>query len=228
MNASEFKKLVNKTFATNIRQLGWKGSGFHFYRADPNHIVNIFGLQVGWTGGAVCCETAVHFDFIPDLGHSDVDVSRTTYASCIIRQRLSPKGDGDYSWAFSDREEENLRSIHQIWDSFRTHGLRFYSEFEDFPAPFDSIKPSDIETSKNYRLLGKYYIMNHIELVWLLKEVNLFIGRNPTAKEFADLGLRMALDHAGTMARQFKGKRAQDDIQHYRDIYKRKFDTKGY
>ena len=41
MNASEFEKLTNKTFATNIRQLGWKGSAFHFYQIDPNHIVNI-------------------------------------------------------------------------------------------------------------------------------------------------------------------------------------------
>lgn len=224
MNASEFKKLINKTFATNIRQLGWKGSGFHFYKADPNHIVNIFGLQGSWTGGDVCCETAIHFDFIPDLAHNDINLSRTTYASCIIRQRLSPKGEGDYHWAFHDGVEQNLKSINQIWESFMTHGFRFYSDFEDFPKPFDSIKPSDIENSRNYRLLGKYYVMNHIELVWLLKEINVFIGRNPTAKEFASLGLKMALAHADTMARQFKGKKAQDDVQQYRENYKRKFE----
>jgi hypothetical protein len=226
MNASEFKKLVNKTFATNIRQLGWKGSGFHFYKADPNHVVNIFGLQGSWMGVDICCETAIHFDFIPDLAHSVIDVSKTSYASCIIRQRLSPKGVGDYHWAFRDREEENLKSINQIWDSFRTHGLIFYSDFEDFPKPFDSIRPSDIENCKNYRLLGKYYVINHIELVWLLKEINVFIGRNQTAKEFADLGLKMALAHADTMARKFKRKKEQDDIQQYRDKYKNKFDIK--
>ncbi len=49
MNASEFKKLTNKTFATNIRQLGWKGSGFHFYKIDPNHIANISDFrEAGW------------------------------------------------------------------------------------------------------------------------------------------------------------------------------------
>lgn len=223
MDASEFKKLVNKTFATNIRQLGWKGSGFHFYKANANHVINIFGLQGSWMGGDVCCETAIHFDFIPDLAHSEIDVAKTTYASCIIRRRLSPKGDGDYHWRFHDKEEENLKSINQIWDSFKTHGLRFYSDFENFPKPFDSIKPSDIENSKNYRLLGKYYFMNQIELVWLLKEINIFIGRKPTAQEFADLGLKMALAHADAMAGQFKGKKAQANVEQYRDIYKRKF-----
>lgn len=68
MNASEFKKLVNKGFAPPIRQLGWKGSGFHFYQTNPNHVVNIFGLQGTWMGGSVCCETAIHFDFYSGLG----------------------------------------------------------------------------------------------------------------------------------------------------------------
>jgi hypothetical protein len=227
MNAGEFKKLVNRTFAENIRQLGWKGSGFHFYKADPNHVVNIFGLQGSWTGGGVCCETALHFDFIPDLAHRDMDVSKTTCESCIIRQRLSPKGYGDYRWIFRDREEDNLESINQIWDSFRVHGLRFYTDFEHFPTPFDSIKPSDLDEDKNYRLLGKYPVMNQIEFVWLLKEINLFIDRNPMAKEFAALGLKMASAHADAMARQFKGKKALDDIQTYRDLYKNKFQISG-
>jgi hypothetical protein len=222
MNASEFRKLVNKTFATNIRQLGWRGSGFHFYRSDPNHVVNIFGLQGSWTGGGVCCETAVHFDFIPDLAHSNIDVSKTTYASCIIRQRLSPKGEGDYHWTFRDREEENLKSINQIWNSFKTHGLKFYADFENFPKPFDSIKPGDIRKSVTYKILNKYYVQT-IHLAWLLKEVNVFIGRKPTAKEFADVGLKMALAHADSMARKFKGLKAQDDLQQYLNMYKKKF-----
>lgn len=223
MNASEFKKLSNKTLATNIRELDWKGSGFHFYKINPNHVVNIFGVQGSWTGGSVCCETAIHFDFIPDLAHNVIDVSKTTYASCIIRKRLSPKGEGDFHWTFRDKEEENLKSINQIWEAFKTHGLRFYSDFENFPRPFDTVKPADIERSKNYRILGKHYVMNHIELVWLLKEINSFIERKQTAMEFADLGLKMALSHADSMARQFKGKKAQADIENYRDVYRKKF-----
>ncbi len=223
MNASEFKKLTNKTFAINIRQLGWNGNGFHFYKIEPNHVVSIFGIQGTWMGGSVCCETAIHFDFIADMGYGKIDVKKFSYAGCIIRQRLSPKGEGDFHWKFNDNPEENLKSINQIWSAFETHGLKFYSDFENFPKPFDSIKPADIERSKNYRILDKYYVINQIELVWLLKEINIFIGRRETAYEFAELGLRMALKHAGSMSLQFKGKKAQADIQNYRDTYSRKF-----
>ncbi len=223
MNASEFKKLINKTFALNIRQLDWNGSGFHFYKIDPNHVVNIFGIQGSWMGGSVCCETAIHFDFITDMGYSVIDVKKLTYASCTIRKRLSPKGEGDFHWKFSDNEADNIKSVNQIWEAFKTYGMKFYFDFENFPKPFDSIKPSDIEKNKNYRILDKYYVMNQIELVWLLKEINIFIGRRQTAQEFANLGLKMALSHADSMSVQFKGGKEKANIQIYRDMYNKKF-----
>jgi len=173
MNASIFKKLVNKYFSPNIRQLNWKGSGFHFFQSNPNHVVNIFGIQGSWYGGSVCCGTAIHFDFIPDLAHKEIDISKTTYASCIIRNRLSPKGSGDYHWMFRDREEENIKSVNQIWEAFETHGLSFYNDFANFPYPFDNINPKDLEIAHNYKLLDKYHITNSIHLAWLLKEINL-------------------------------------------------------
>ncbi|WP_350289131.1 DUF4304 domain-containing protein [uncultured Croceitalea sp.] len=67
MNASEFRKLVAKHFSPKIRELGWKGSGFHFRKQPENHIGNLCGIQGSWYGGSVCCETAIYFDFIPDL-----------------------------------------------------------------------------------------------------------------------------------------------------------------
>jgi hypothetical protein len=162
MNASDFKKLANKHLAPNIRQLGWKGSGFYFYQQNPNHVVNIFGIQGSWFGGSVCCETAIHFDFLKDLSHNEIDISKTTYASCIIRKRLSPKGDGDHHWTFRDKEEENLKSLSQIWDAFITHGMTFYNDFANFPYPFDTIEPEDLRQNNNYRILNKYYLNNQI------------------------------------------------------------------
>ena len=215
MNASEFKKLVNKHFSPNIKQLGWKGSGFHFYKHDPNHIVNIFGIQGSWYGGSVCCETAIHFDFIPDLAHKEIDISKTTYASCIIRNRLSRKGVGDYHWTFQDNEEDNIKSVIQIWDAFKTHGMTFYNDFANFPYPFDTIQPKDLETNHNYKLLDKYYITNSIHFAWLLKEINLFIGRQDLAKDFSVFGLNQATENAERMASHSKSKKAKEDIENY-------------
>jgi len=221
MNASEFKKLVNKHFSPNIKQLGWKGSGFHFYRHNTNYVGNIFGIQGSWSGGSVCCETAIHFDFIPDLVHQDIDISKTTYACCFIRNRLSPKGIGDHHWKFRENEEENIKSVNQIWEAFKTHGMVFYNDFANFPYPFDIIKPQELK--RNFKILDKYYITNPIHFAWLLKEINLLIGRQDIAKEFSTVGFSQALESAKRMSEYSKSKKAKEDVENYIDANKKMF-----
>ena len=215
MNASEFKKLVNKHFSPNIRELGWKGSGFHFYQQNPNHVVNIFGMQGSWLGGSVCCETAINFDFLRDLAHKEIAINKKTYASCLIRERLSFRGEGDWHWRFSNKEENNLNSINQIWEAFKTYGLKFYNDFANFPYPFDIIRPEDVSTKDHYQILNKYSIPNRIHFAWLLKEINLFIGKKELANQFAEFGMAKAIERT-------EGKR-KDDAEKYLDIYKKLF-----
>lgn len=190
MNAAKFRKLLSKHFSPNIRKLGWKGSGFDYRKIQDNHVLNLFGIQGSWMGGSVCCETAIHFDFFPDLSGQN-DVENIKYASCILRDRLSPDGTGDYHWRFSESEEQNIESVKSIWTTFEKHGLRFYKDFENFPYPFDSIKVEDLQDN-NYRVLGKYHITNGIEFARLLKEINMFIGNRPLAIEFSEYGIEKA------------------------------------
>ncbi|GAB5398917.1 MAG: hypothetical protein Aureis2KO_05020 [Aureisphaera sp.] len=226
MDAAGFKKLVAKHFAPRIRKLDWKGSGFHFRKVEDNHVVKIFGLQGSWDGGSVCCETAIHFDFIPDLAGKPFD--KATYASCIIRERLSPKGEGDYHWTFRDKEEDNVKSINQIWDAFETYGQRFYNDFNNFPEPFLSITPQDFNQTrflghgkkKRVKILDKYYIHNEIHLAWLLKEINSFLGKRDSALEFVELGMKMTYDHANEMAKSNKGKVDQVYIDMNKELFK--------
>ncbi len=225
MNATEFKKLVTKYFSPKIRELGWKGSGFHFRKPEKYHVVKIFGIQGNWYGGSVICETAIHFDFIPDLAGNSF--SKTTYASCIIRERLSPKGAGDYHWKLGDKENENIETINEIWAAFEQHGTSFYNDFKEFPHPFDSIDPSDLNKRslfglgrrQNYRILGKYHIPNEIHLIWLLKEIHWFLGNTDRCKSFAELGLEVANQHATEMAKNSNGTLDQDLIKLNRQLF---------
>ena len=187
MNTNEFKKLVTEHFSPKIRELGWKGSGFHYRRLEENHIVKIFGIQGMWYGGSVDCKTAIHFDFIPDL--AGLPFNKSTYASCLIRKQLTPNGEGGYQWKLSDDLEKNIESVYSIWYAFEKHGETFYRDFADFPHPFDQITPQDLESSNNYRILGKYHISNSIEFANLLKEINLLIGNKVVAKEFSQIGI---------------------------------------
>lgn len=220
MNAAAFRKLVTLHFSPKIRELGWKGSGFAFRKQEENHVVKIFGIQGSWMGGSVCCETAIHFDFIPDLAGQHF--KKTTFASCMIRQRLSPRGEGDWHWNLKQKPEDNVISVNEIWEAFEKHGRRFYEDFDDFPAPFDSISVEEIKSDKNYRLLGKYFMRNSIDFVWMLKEINQFIGDKQKAKEFSEYGMQEVMMHAENMARDSNGKVGRIDtkyIENYRNLF---------
>ncbi|NME70635.1 DUF4304 domain-containing protein [Flammeovirga aprica] len=211
MNTSEFKKLIRKHYSPKIRELGWKGSGFHYRKVEDNHVVKIFGIQGSWYGGSICCETAIHFDFIPDL--SGKLYNKTTYASCLIRERLSPKGVGDYHWDLKENEEENIKSINEIWETFSNQGQKFYNDFENFPEPFLSIQPNDFNQrywfgfgkKKRVKILNKYHIFNEIHFIWLLKEINLFFGNISKAREFSELGIEIVNEDAIKQRQRVRG-----------------------
>jgi Domain of unknown function (DUF4304) len=223
MDAAGFRKLVSAFLAPELRKKGWKGSGFNFYQEPGNHVVNILGIQGSWYGGSVCCETAIHFDFIPDLAQSAVNVPKIKYASCLIRKRLHPKGDGDYHWYFRDKDDENVQSIKQIFQAFEHYGEKFYADFKNFPFPFDTITPENVISTKHYKILDKYHIRNAIDLMWLLKEINLFIGRRTAAEQFSAAGILMTEEHERNMIASCRSKFAIKQNEQYFNLKKEKF-----
>lgn len=216
MNAIEFKKLSTKFLAPRLRKKGWKGSGFNFYRTTDNNIIQILGIQGSWHGGSVCCETAIHFDFIPDLA-GKTDPSKISYASCLIRQRLSPKGEGDYHWTFRDNEDDNIKSLNQIFEALENYGEKFYQDFNKFPGPFDRIKPNDFLTSKRVVLLDKYNVYNEFNFIWLLKEINLKINRPEIAKQFSEIGIEKASKYYNKQIDETKSKKQKEITKVYLD-----------
>jgi hypothetical protein len=209
MNASEFKKLSTKYLAPKLREKGWKGSGFNFYKPTDNHIIQILGIQGSWYGGSVCCETAIHFDFLPDLS-GKTEPSKISYASCLVRQRLSPKGIGDYHWTFKNNEDENIKSLNQLFEALENYGLKFYKDFENFPHPFDKIQPKMFLNNSRVVLLNKYYINSEFDFIWLLKEINLKINRPEIAKEFSIIGIDKATKYYEKLIDEAKSKKQKE------------------
>ncbi len=216
MNAGEFKKLSTKFLAPKLREKGWKGSGFNFYRTTNNNVTHILGIQGSWYGGSICCETAIHFDFMPDLA-GKTEPSKVSYASCLFRQRLSPKGEGDYHWTFRDNEDDNIKSLNQIFEALENYGEKFYQDFNNFPRPFDSIKPNDFLTNKRVVLLDKYYVHNEFNFILLLKEINLKINRPEIAKQFSEIGMEKAFKYYNKLIDETKSKKQKELTKLYLD-----------
>ncbi|WP_282117960.1 hypothetical protein [Maribacter aquivivus] len=189
----ELHNLVKEYFAPKMIEAGWEVvTGLDFIKIKDNHIVNVFGFQGNWkeeedfynphllNKDTICCETAIHFDFLPDF-------EKIRYPFCEVRNRLSPLGEGNYHWGFSSNEDKNIEMIDSIWTAFENHSPKFYKDFENFPYPFDQIKPEDIEKSVFIKILNKYHFYIYSGSAKLLKDINQFIGNKLYADCFLEI-----------------------------------------
>lgn len=183
MSAAEFKKLVSKYFSPEIRKLGWKGSGFNYYKKESNGIIKIFGMYGSWMGGSIYCETGIDFDFLPNESHEKTQRIKRV-SECLIRERLSIGG-----WNFNENATQNIKTVQSILMEFLSLGTKFYDDFDHFPHPFDKIKAKDLRTNANFKLCGKYDISNSIFFSILLKDINLHLNRKEIAREFSEFGI---------------------------------------
>jgi len=193
----EFTHLVKKYFAPKMILLGWQVvNELNFIKTTNNCIVNVFGFQTNWkeeqdfysphtpnNKDHIFCETAIHFDFYSDY-------EKIWYPFCLVRDRLPRLGEGENNWDFNTNEDKNIEMIDSIWTAFENHSSNFYKDFENFPYPFNEIKPEDIEETDSYKILDKYRFDWYSESARLMKDINLFFGNKSYAESFAEIEKR--------------------------------------
>ena len=135
----------------------------------------------------------------------------------MVRQRLSPKGEGDYHWTFRDNEDDNIKSLNQIFEALEKFGEKFYQDFNNFPSPFDRIKPNDFLTKERVVLLDKYYVYNEFNFIWLLKEINLKINKPEIARQFSEIGIDKASKYYSKLIDETKSKKQKELTKVYLD-----------
>lgn len=183
MNATKFRKLVTKHFSPKMKELGWTGNGFDYRRIEENHLVKLFGMYGSWMGGCIYCETGIHFDFLPLYEH-DKPIEKKKVTECFFRERLSVG-----TWEFYTEEERNVKQVQNILETFLNVSPRFYSDFENFPDPFNKISVEDVIENQDYKLLGKYEIFNSRRFALLMKDINLYLGNLEVARDFSEYGI---------------------------------------
>jgi Domain of unknown function (DUF4304) len=101
ISASDFKKHISKTLSEKLKQIGFKGSGF-YYLMDSEFFVFTIGIQASQYGGQCCVEFGIQPKSVDTNGFEKLDFKKLKYYNCELRTRLSPKGQGDYWWKYSE------------------------------------------------------------------------------------------------------------------------------
>jgi hypothetical protein len=190
ISAADFKKQISKPLSGQMRELGFKGSGFN-YLMDTDKFVFTIGIQASQYGGQCCMEFGIQPKAVDTNGFQKIDFKKLKYYNCEFRARLSPKGQGDYWWKYSDNESENIQVVQIMLTTIKTQVIPIINKFKSTDNFLDAIQAYDLAnmyTSMQRLFNGLAFGTTDIRMAWVLAKT--FEKDNlPKAKEFAKYGL---------------------------------------
>jgi hypothetical protein len=190
IKAADFKKQISKTLSTNLRALGFKGSGFD-YRMLSNDFIFVIGIQTSRLGDDFFAEFGIQPKQITGIGTYEINFKKFKYYNCEFRTTLLNKNGTGSTWKFSDDPLKNVEMANDISLIVKTEIIPIIDAFLHEPYILDSIEVNDLNDIANNlpaKMGGMQLTTSDIRMAWALAMV--YEKRDiQKAKEFAEFGL---------------------------------------
>ncbi|BCY27219.1 DUF4304 domain-containing protein [Flavobacterium okayamense] len=190
ISSTEFRKHISKILSGKLKELGFKGSGFN-YIMDSEHFVFTIGIQASRYGGQCCTEFGIQPKTVDTNGYEKLNFKKLKYYNCEFRTRLSPKGQGDYWWKYSELENRNIEIANDILNVIEKKVIPIIDLFKSNNKILETIEVKDLDNmyvSTAEKLGGMSFGTSYIRMAWVLTKV--FEKENPAkSKEFAKYAL---------------------------------------
>jgi len=190
ISTAEFKKQIGQSLGQQLRDLGFKGSGFD-YLMDTEDFLFAIGIQGNRYGGQCCVELGIQPKNLNTDGSRFLDFKKMKYVDCEFRTRLSPRGQGDFWWTYDDDENKNRKLADDIVQTIRDFAIPVIKKIKDNPDFLEEIEPEDLDNLYNgkfNKLNGLNLMTTEIRMAWALTKA-LEKKNFLKAKMFAQYGL---------------------------------------
>jgi hypothetical protein len=182
----EFKRQVSKLFGTEMRKLGFKGTGFTYKKETQNFLIAVH-LEGNRWGGSSCAATfAIHPKSIKRKVRGVLDFKKLPTSRYEFKMGLwdYPRGE---SWEYSNLEEENLQVILEIVARIKAKAIPVIELYCATPGLLDTFEVSDMpDFHANYvKKTGTTIATTDARFAWAMAMI--FEHTNlPKAKLFAE------------------------------------------
>jgi hypothetical protein len=143
ITTAEFRKQVGRVLAHGIRDLGFKGSGFH-YAMETEDFIFVIGIQGSAYGGQCCVELGIQPKWLNTGGIVAPDFKKLKFFQYAFRTRLSASGKGDFWWTYSDNETDNLEIANNIIETIRKFAVPVVNKIKGNPNFLEEIEPKNL------------------------------------------------------------------------------------
>jgi hypothetical protein len=131
IKSEDFKRLVTEHFASKIRELGFKGKDFMYYRENKVYTEIVF-FWTYRTGGAIQVDLLIKFnDVLYPPEFLKIKIHKLRSEHCEFWKKLSPINSTGWFWVFQDTIEENIPFVNDIWNTFEKFGIPYFNNFQN-------------------------------------------------------------------------------------------------
>ncbi len=163
ISSLEFKKQISKPLGKGLRELGFKGSGFH-YRNENEAYYFAIGVQGSNYGDKCYVELGIQPKF---LEPEKIDPKKYKYYDCELRTRIGNE------WPYSNTEHQNVSTANQILKETSTIFEPIYRKLTEQP---NFIEKLELNTTQSInlqisKLLNGFLSMTtEARLTWMIFE----------------------------------------------------------
>lgn len=188
MHKQNIKPLIKNDIAPKLRELNWKGSGFHYRRVNDNQTIDLLTIQMNRDGRSFCIEIGVYFTFIESPFVSDL--KKVKVYDTDIRKRLTPNGDDDYWWKYSIAERRLINHILKTYDDSAKPFFEYFSNWKE------NLLKITIDNIRNNQL-DKAFPLNTRTALFLAK-IHFQLGNFTKVIKFSEFGLSTISGNVGS------------------------------
>jgi hypothetical protein len=187
ITTAEFKKQVGKTFGSEMRKLGFKGSGFDYHRETDDYLFAIW-IESRW-GGSCSTGLAIHPKQVDKNSEGKLNLEKLKIHEHEFKLSLSGRGRSD-RWEYSDEKEQNEKTINEIVVYIKEKALPVMELFTAKPSILDRFNVSELKSFHNNftRKTGTSIATTELRFSWAMTLI--FENKDSLkARHFAEYGV---------------------------------------
>lgn len=188
IKTADFKKQVAGHFGQEMRNLGFKGSGFDYFQESDDFLFAVYISPSRWSGSCTA-GLAIHPKQVTKDSEGALNLNKLKIYDYEFKMSLWEYASGEW-WKFSEEEDLNIRTVNEILDLIKVKALPAINQFQAEPNILDTYQVADLENFYDTwtKKTGLFISTSEVRFAWA---ITLYLEhKNPMkAKEFAVYGL---------------------------------------
>lgn len=180
-----FKKQIAKPFGQEMRQYGFKGTGFEYFKETEDYLIAVY-IDPGRWGGNCSAGFAIHPKQIDKEYDGKIDFKKLKIYEYEFKMNLTEDARGE-SWKYSADEFTNLVTLKKIIDSIKEKAFSVIEKFKAKPNILETFEVSEMNNfHENWtKKTGVFISTTEFRFAWAMTII--FENKNlQKAQQFAN------------------------------------------